>query len=112
MRWARLGIVGASVLLVLHVVVLAGVDLGHLHPLATATILDHQPAHQVPGVARPTRGPSMTMAACLAMLAGLLPLATSTVTWRRRQPLAVAPPAAPVPTPPTPPPITLGVYRS
>jgi hypothetical protein len=110
MRWARLGIVGASVLLALHVVVLAGVDLGHLHPLATATILDHQPAHQAPGVARPTRGPSMTVA-CLAMLAGLL-LATSTVTWRRRQPLAVAPPAAAVPTPPTPPPITLGVCRS
>jgi len=39
MRWVRLGIVGAAVLLVLHVVVLAGVDLGHPHVLVTASTL-------------------------------------------------------------------------
>jgi hypothetical protein len=33
MRWGRLGIVGAAVLLALHVVVLGGVDLGHPHVL-------------------------------------------------------------------------------
>ena len=112
MRWVRLGIVGAAVLLVLHVVVLAGVDLGHPHVLVTASTLTHQQAHQAPMVAHPSRGPSM-MVACLAMFAGLLLVhATSPAIWRRRQPPAVTPPAAPVPTPPTPPPITLGVSRS
>lgn len=112
MRWVRLGIVGAAVLLALHVVMFAGVDLGHPHPLVTAITVDQPQAHQGPAVARPTRGPSKTVA-CLAMLAGLL-LAhtTSPASRRRRQPLAVTPPAAPVPIPPTPPPITLGVSRS
>jgi len=98
-------------LLALHVVMLAGVDLGHPHPLVTALTLDHQQAHQALAVARPSRGSSMTMA-CLAMLAGLLVHATSPIMWHRRQPLASTPPAAPVPTPPTPPPLTLGVSRS
>jgi hypothetical protein len=112
MRCARLGIVGAAVLLALHVVMFAGVDLGHPHPLVTAITVDQQQAHHGPAVARPPRAPSMTVA-CLAMLAGLL-LAhtTSPATSRRRQPLAVTPPAAPVPIPPTPPPITLGVSRA
>jgi hypothetical protein len=112
MRWARRGIVGAAVLLALHVVMLAGVDLGHPHPLVTAITADHQQADRAPGVAQPPRGQSMTVA-CLAMLAGLLLVhAITPATWRRRQPLVVTPPAAPVPTPPTPPPITLGVSRS
>lgn len=112
MRWVRLGIVGAAVLLALHVDVLAGVDLGHPHVLVAAPILDHQPAHQAPTVAHPTPRPAMRIG-CLAMLAGLLLVhATSPAIWRRRQPPAVTPPAAPVPTPPTPPPITLGVSRS
>jgi hypothetical protein len=112
MRWARRGIVGAAVLLALHVVMLAGVDLGHPHPLVTAITADHQQADRAPGVAQPPRGQSMTVA-CLAMLAGLLLVhAITPATWRRRRPLVVTPPAAPVPTPPTPPPITLGVSRS
>jgi hypothetical protein len=78
----------------------------------TARTVDQQQAHQGPAVAQPPRGQSMTVA-CLAMLAGLLLVhATTTATWRRHQPLAVTPPAAPVPTPPTPPPITLGISRS
>jgi hypothetical protein len=112
MRWVRLGIVGAAVLLALHVVMHAGVDLGHPHPLVTAITVDQQQARHGPAVARPMRGPSMTVA-CLAMLAGLLLVHTiSPATWRRRQLLAVTPPAAPLPIPPTPPPITLGVSRS
>jgi hypothetical protein len=112
MRWGHLGIVGAAVLLALHVDLSAGVDLGHPHVLLTAPILDQQQARQAPTVTRPSRVPSMTVA-CLAMLAGLLLLhATSPATWRRRQLLVVMPPAAPVSTPPTPPPITLGVSRS
>jgi hypothetical protein len=112
MRWVRLGIVGAAVLLALHVVMLAGVDLGHPHVLVTAPTLDHQQAHPAPTIADPSRGPSMTVA-CLAMLAGLLLVhATSPATWRRCPPPVVTPPTAPVPTPPTPPPITLGVSLS
>jgi hypothetical protein len=42
MRWVRLGIVGAAMLLALHVDMLAGVGLGHPHVLVTAAILDHQ----------------------------------------------------------------------
>jgi hypothetical protein len=112
MRWARVGIVGAAALLAVHVVMLAGVDLGHPHLLVTAITIDHQPADPAPAVARPSRGQSMTVA-CLAMPAGLLLVhAASSVDGRRRRPRAVMPPAAPVPTPPTPPPITRGVSRS
>jgi hypothetical protein len=112
MRWVRLGIVGAAVLVALHVDMLAGVDLGHPHMLATAPILDHQPARQAATVAHPSPEPAMTVA-CHAVLAGLLLVhATSLATWRHRHPPAVTPPAAPVPLPPTPPPITLGISRS
>jgi hypothetical protein len=112
MRGVRVGIVGATVLLALHVVMPAGVDLGHPHVLVTTPTLVDQQAHQAPTVAHPSRGSSTTVA-CLAMLAGLLLVhAISPATWRRRPPPAVMPPAAPVPTPPTPPPITLGVARS
>jgi hypothetical protein len=111
MRWVRLAIIGAAVLLALHVDVLAGVDLGHPHVLVTAPILDHQQAHQAPTVAHPTPAPPMRVG-CLAMLAGLLLVhATSPATWRRRQLSAVTPPSAPVPAPPTPPPIALGIPR-
>jgi hypothetical protein len=112
MRWVRLGIVSAAVLLVLHVDILAGVDLGHPHLLANAPVVDHQPARQAATVAHPSPGPPMTVG-CLAMLAGLLLVhATSLASGRRGQPPAVTPPAAPVPTPPTPPPISLGISRS
>jgi hypothetical protein len=112
MRWVRVGIVGAAVLLALHIVMPAGVDLGHLHVLVTAPTLADQQAHQAPTVAHSSRGSFMTVA-CLAMPAGLLLVhATASATWRRRPPPAVTPAAAPVPTPPTPPPITLGVSRS
>jgi hypothetical protein len=50
--------------------------------------------------------------ACFATLAGLLVHVASPTSYRRHQPLAVTPPAAPVLTPPTPPPITLGVSQS
>jgi hypothetical protein len=51
--------------------------------------------------------------ACLALLAGLLLWQLlSAVPQRRRQPLAGKPPAAPVSTPPTPPPITLAISRT
>lgn len=114
MRWVRLGIVGAAVLLALHVDVLAGVDLGHPHVLVAASILDHQPAYprQAPAVVDPASGSPMGVG-CLAMLAGLLLVhATSLASGRRGQPPAVTPPAAPVPTPPIPPPISLGISRS
>jgi hypothetical protein len=44
MRWGRLGIVGASVLLVAHIVLFAGVDLGHRDPPVTAPTVEHQQA--------------------------------------------------------------------
>jgi hypothetical protein len=51
--------------------------------------------------------------ACLAVLAGLLLChAVSAVTQRHLRLLAVTPAAAPVLTPPTPPPIALGISRT
>jgi len=110
MRLARSGLLGAAVLLALHVFMLAGVDIGHPHPPVIVITVDH--AQDAPAVAPPTRGASMAVA-CLAMLAGLLLWhALSAVTRPRRQPLAGKPPAAPVLEPPTPPPITLGISRT
>jgi hypothetical protein len=111
MRLARPGILGAATLLALHVFMLAGVDIGHPHPVATAIAVDQHQVHAAPAVATPARGHSMAVG-CLAMLAGLLLWRMmSAVTQRRRQPLAVKPPAAPVLIPPTPPPIELGISR-
>jgi hypothetical protein len=56
MRWVRLGIVGAAVLLSLHVVVLGGVNLGHPHVLVTALSIDHQRTERAPAEDRPARG--------------------------------------------------------
>jgi hypothetical protein len=51
--------------------------------------------------------------ACLAVLAGLLLChEVSAVIQRRLRPLAITPAAAPVLTPPTPPPIALGISRT
>jgi hypothetical protein len=51
--------------------------------------------------------------ACLAVLAGLLLWQMrSGVARRRLQPLAVTPAAAPMLTPPTPPPIALGISQT
>jgi hypothetical protein len=112
MRLVRPGIVGAAVLLALHVFMLAGVDIGHPHPATIAVNLDHGEAHDAAAVSPPTRGHSMAVA-CLAVLAGLLLChAVSVVTQRRLRPLAVTPAAAPVMTPPTPPPIALGISRT
>jgi hypothetical protein len=112
MRLVRPGIVGAAVLLALHVFMLAGVDIGHPHPATIAVTPDHGEAHDAAAVAPRTRGHSMAVA-CLAVLAGLLLChAVSVVTQRRLRPLAVTPAAAPVMTPPTPPPIALGISRT
>ena len=112
MRLLRPSIVGAAVLLALHVFMLAGVDLGHPRPLAIAIAVDHGEDHDGPVVATPTGGHSMALA-CLAVLAGLLLWhAVSVLTPRRLKPLAVTPAAAPVLTPPTPPPIALGISRT
>jgi len=112
MRLVRPGIVGAAVLLAVHVFMLAGVDIGHAHPATIAVTMHQGEAHAAPVVAPPTRGHSMAVA-CLAVLAGLLLWQVmSGVAQRRRRPLAVKPPAAPVMTPPTPPPIGLGISRT
>ena len=103
---------GAAVLLALHVFMLAGVEIGHLHPATIAVTLDHGEVHDAAAVAPPTRGHSMALA-CLAVLAGLLLChAVSVVTPRRLGSLADTPAAAPVLTPPTPPPITFGISRT
>jgi hypothetical protein len=111
MRLLRPGIIGAAVLLALHVFMLAGVAIGHPRP-AVAIAVDHGEDHHAPVVAAPTGGHSMALA-CLAVLAGLLLChAVSVVTPRRLGSLADTPAAAPVLTPPTPPPITFGISRT
>ena len=73
MRLVRPGIVGAAVLLALHVFMLAGVDIGHPRPATIAVTMDHGEPHDAAAVAPPTPGHPMAVA-CLAVLAGL-PLA-------------------------------------
>jgi len=110
MRLARPGIVGAAMLLALHVVMLAGVDSGHHWPVSVVVDLGQGP--DVLAVARPSGGHSVAVA-CLAVLAGLLLWhVVAACTRRCCQPLTVKLPAAPVLTPPTPPPIALGVSRT
>jgi hypothetical protein len=112
MRLVRPGIVGAAVLLALHVFMLAGVDIGHPRPATIAVTMDHGEPHDAAAVAPPTPGHPMAVA-CLAVLAGLLLWQMrSGVARRRLQPLAVTPAAAPVMTPPTPPPIALGISQT
>jgi hypothetical protein len=112
MRLVRPGIVGAAVLLALHIFMLAGIDIGHPSPAAITVTLHHGEAQDAAAVAPSTRGHSMAVA-CLAVLAGLLLWdMPSAVTQRRLQPLDVTPPAAPVRKPPTPPPVALGISRT
>jgi hypothetical protein len=51
MQLLRPGIIGAAVLLALHVFMLAGVDIGHPRP-AVAIAVDHGEDHHAPVVAR------------------------------------------------------------
>jgi hypothetical protein len=115
MRTSRFCLAAAFVL-ALHVFMLAGgVQRHETDPMtgsASTPAAMAQPAAAHPAVGDQHGGEHNMAAMCLAALAGLVLLrAALGAAWSPRQ-RSAAPVTAPVPRPPTPPPIALGISRT
>jgi hypothetical protein len=114
MRLARLGLIGAVLLVALHAFLFAGGEGHHSDPVPASSIAEHSAVGDGSGTALRSSIQAHYMAdSCMPAIVGLGVLLLGLTGGRPRHPAPVVlGSAAPVVAPPTPPPMALGISRS
>jgi hypothetical protein len=114
MRPARLGLIGAVLLVALHAFLFASGEGHHSDPVPASSIAEYSAAGDGSGTALRSSIQAHDMAdSCMPAIVGLGVLLVGLAGGRPRHPAPVVLGAsAPVMAPPTPPPMALGIARS
>jgi hypothetical protein len=114
MRPARLGLIGAVLLAALHAFLFASGDGHHGNPVPTTSMAEGSVEHEGARAALWSSVQAHDVADdCMPAIVGLGVLLLGLTGGQPRRPATVVlRSAAPVPAPPTPPPIVLGISRT
>jgi hypothetical protein len=114
MRTARLGLIGAVLLVALHAFLFASGEGHHANPVPTSSMAEGSVQHDRARTALWSCVQAHDGAdGCMPALIGLAVLLLGLPGGQRRRPaMVVLGSAAPVVAPPTPPPIVLGISRT
>jgi hypothetical protein len=114
MRLARLGLIGAVLLVALHAFLFASAEGHHGNPVPTGSVEEHSVQHEGAKTGlRPSIQAHDVVDGCMPAIVALGVVLIWLTGGRPRRPATVVlRSAAPVITPPTPPPIALGISQT